>query len=47
MAKRKNEKERGVSIRHLIKEIREKQKNPNFIKEVNRFIQESTKIHKI
>ena len=40
-------KKRGRSIRYLMKEIQEEQRNPSFIKEVNKFIRESTKIHKI
>jgi len=31
----------------LMKEIKEAQKDPEFIKEVNRFIKATTKIHKL
>ena len=40
-------KKKILSSRELIKSIKEAQKDPNFIKEVNRFIKATTTVYKL
>ena len=40
-------KKKTSSNRELIKSIKEAQKDPNFIKEINRFIKATTNVYKL